>query len=69
MTVLQLPPLPQEEWHYSMVGEQGMGLVLSSDCPSLEEKVASIPVLERQLGRYRLYQSAAESHTSFENKD
>ena len=54
VTVLQPPSPPQEEWHYSMVGEQCMGLVMSSDCPSLEEKVDSIPVLEPQLGRYRL---------------
>ena len=69
VTVLQLPPLPQEEWHHSMVGEQCMGFVLSSDCSSLEEKMASIPVWEQQLGRYRLCQAAAEPHPSFEQNE
>ena len=48
ITELQLPPPPPGEADPLPVGEQCMGLVLSSDCDAVAQRFAPIPVWEEQ---------------------
>ena len=69
--MLQLPTPPPEEWALTAVGEQCVKLVFSLDCVSLEQKLASIPVLESStnFGRSRLRRIASDTHPVFDSTD
>ena len=53
ITILQLPPPPPGETDVLPVGEQCMGLVLSSNCDAVAQRFAPNPVWEEQTTRSR----------------
>ena len=56
ITILQLPPPHPGETDVLPVGEQCMGLVLSSDCDAVAQRFAPNPVWEEQTTRNRTRQ-------------